>query len=736
MVSKAQEKLKQAGFSPDQISEIMEGAQAGIDVSVYADKELFAIQMRQIRLGLQEGLPVELYASREYDWFQMEEIRKGLQSGIDVKKYADPKLSYDRMRQIRKGLERGVDLWDYRKLDAGLLRQLRKAILEKVNIVEFIRQGYDAEQLEQIRLALAEGLDIVPYLQKEFRGAAIQEIRTGLAHGVDVSVYARIELGWRKMRELRLGLEHRVDVEYYSNPLYSWQQMRELRLGLEEGLDVTRYRSFVHTAAEMKKLREQLMEQEDGWTEDDQRNMDREVQGGLDESKEQSEFLVSVSQDEMEAYVYVCGDCTKLTELDVVRALNKEGVVQGILYDEVRAMIAGNYENQSVRIAQGERGKTGEDGWYEFFFRTSVQRKPEILPDGSVNYQSIDWFELVEQGQRIAYYHEAKAGSCGQTVTGKPVEGRKGREQNVLTGKGFMVMPDKKTYLANVTGRIELTDHNIEISRLLVVEEATLATGNVSFDGSVYIKGNVGSGVTVTATEDVVVAGFVEAAVIRAGGSVTLCQGMNGSGSGSVTAEKDIQGKFFESARLRAEENIHANYCLNSELYAGREIVVSGNEGVIAGGSAYAGRVLNVYDAGNHVGLPTFVRLGTNEQILAKQQEIETREAEILKEMNILGNAYLEMNRKYAPEIRNTMDLYLKVENAIYTKEREMEKVTKDKLQLEEIMKNIHDAEAVIRGTVYEGTVLEINGSRWTARSSVQNVHIRNIRGKIAVYSN
>lgn len=726
MIAKEREKLLQTGFTSDQIDEITEGLQAGLDVSVYEDTGFFAIQMRQIRLGMQEGLPVEVYARKEYDWFQMEEIRKGLESGIDVKKYADAAVSYDRMRQIRKGLEAGIDLSGYSKLEPGLLKQLRKAVEAKVQIVDYIRQGYDADQLEQIRLALAEGLEIVPWLRKEFCGASIQEIRTGLEHGLDVKTYARIELDWRKMREIRLGLEHRVDISLYENALYSWRQMREIRLGLEDGLDVSHYRSLMYTEADMRRFREQQLARDKGRDEEDRRTTEREA---LDE------FIVSISQDEMEAYVYVCGDCTKLTKQDVIHALQKGGVVRGIISDEIEAMIAGKYKECSVRIAQGESPKPGADGWYEYFFRTSVHRKPSILPDGSVDYQNMDWFELVEQGQKIAYYHEAKAGSCGWTVTGRAVEARKGKEQSVLTGKGFMVMPDQKTYLANITGKIELKDQCIEINRLLVVEEATLATGNVNFDGSVYVKGNVGSGVTVTATEDIVVAGFVEASCICAGGSIVLCQGMNGTGTGTVKAGKNIQGKFFEAAHLYAEKDIHANHCLNSVLYAGCEILISGNEGVIAGGTAYAGKRLNAYHVGNHVGLGTYIRLGTNDQILAKQQEIEKKEAEILKELNILGNAYLDMNKKYAPEVRNAMEIYLKVENAIYTKEQEMEAVTRCKLQLEEAMKNIHDAEAVIRGTLFEGTVLEINGNRWSARS-VQNVRVCNIKNRIAVYAN
>ena len=74
------DKLKSEGYSKDQIYEIEEGLKAGLDVSRYADKELFATQMRQIRFGLREGLNVSLYAKREFDWFQMEEIRLALRT--------------------------------------------------------------------------------------------------------------------------------------------------------------------------------------------------------------------------------------------------------------------------------------------------------------------------------------------------------------------------------------------------------------------------------------------------------------------------------------------------------------------------------------------------------------------------------------------------------------------------------------------------------------------------------
>ena len=73
-------------FGIDQQQEIKDGLQAGLDESLYAKPEFYAIQMRQIRLGLMAGLPVGIYASDKYDWFQMEEIRLGLEHKIDINK--------------------------------------------------------------------------------------------------------------------------------------------------------------------------------------------------------------------------------------------------------------------------------------------------------------------------------------------------------------------------------------------------------------------------------------------------------------------------------------------------------------------------------------------------------------------------------------------------------------------------------------------------------------------------
>ncbi|MCH5267963.1 MAG: DUF342 domain-containing protein [Lachnospiraceae bacterium] len=716
--------LEEQGYTRDQIDEILMGREAGLDTTIYENTEYFAIQMRQIRLGLAQGLAVESYASLEYDWFQMEEIREGLSGNVDITGYASPDISYDRMREIRKGLQNKIDLSPYKQLQAGVLHQLRKALEEKVNIVPYVKQGYNQEQLEEIRLALKQGIHMDDYLSTEYIGPSLREIRLGLEIGVDVSIYASVQYGWQQMREIRLGLENRLDVSYYCNVLYDWQQMREIRLGLEQGLPVEQYKSFVYTAREMRKWRMKLEEQ----------NSDTEVASEQDISYENIEGIgVEISMDGMTATVYL-DKGRKRDAAEIMQALKFAGVCYGIDENLVERLVNTSALHDAV-VANGTAPQTGEDGWYEYFFRTNLNRAPRVMEDGSVDFQHIDWYELVEEGQKLAVYHNAKAGIDGRAVTGHTVTANRGREMPLLTGSGFRKEPDGKTYIALKSGKIALSGNKMEISQVLVVPEVTLATGNINFDGSVYVKGNIGSGGSVKATEDIVVDGFVESAYIEAGANVLLRQGVNASGNGYIKAGGTVTGKFFEALKMRTVGDIQANHCLNCDVNTQGKLIIAKHSGTLAGGKIIAEKGIRVHHIGNQAGIGTFVKIGIDRKVLKQREEAEAKIKEITKEMQILQHAYEDFQKKYPPELRNTMEMYIKLEGAIFTEEKRLEAERANMTELENRIQDMMRANIVARGTIYEGTVVEIANARWVAHT-VNNVTLRKAGNRVALYSN
>ena len=714
--------LDKSQYSTDQLQEIEEGQEKGLDVSYYQNPEFLAIQMREIRLGLETGVNVSIYADKAYDWFQMKEIRKGLESHLDVEKYADPKLSFEVMHQIRKGLMEGIDLTFAKTIPAGVLKELRKAITAKVDIRMYIREGYEEEQLRQIRIALERGIDIASHVKIYHRGPSIREIALGLEKGLDVSVYEDERLNWQQMREIRLGMEERVDVSKYSNPLYSWQQMQEIRLGMMEDLPVELYSSLMYTAKGMEEKRKKLLEEQ----KHPEKTENEEIY---------KDFSLLVSADKMEAFILVAEKGTRIRKDRLLLSLEEKGVKTGIDYVTLERLENQGADSNMVILATGRRPQTGADGWYEFFFDINIKKEPKLLEDGSVDYQNIKWFELVRKGDVVAKYHEPELGNPGLNILGDEVPAKKGRELRHLTCKGVTLEPDKKTYIASTDGKIEYKGDGLEVTNILVQDSVTQATGNVEFNGSVYVRGEVGDGAIIRAEKDILVDGFVEGAVLEAGGDIILRKGNNGNGRGRLKAKGSIMGRFFERANVRAGKHINANYCLNSELWADGRIEIAGKNGSLAGGSAYAAQGINAFNIGNAAGIKTGISVGGEDPFIAEINSLEEKLHSAQRELYLLKNAYADFRRKYAPEVRNSNPVYLKIEDSIYAKDQEINKLYKRQEELLRERDRADQVKIVIRGSLYPGVLVNINGSRWNSKP-IKNVTLKKKDGAVSVFRN
>lgn len=412
-----------------------------------------------------------------------------------------------------------------------------------------------------------------------------------------------------------------------------------------------------------------------------------------------------------------------ITRERLLDILEQSNIHMGIQEDKVDEIVEGKYGKNPILIAKGQLPKKGDDGYYEYFFRTDVEKKPKVLKDGSVDYQDVEWFETVKKDQRLAYYHKAKEGIDGYNVTGAEIKARKGFEKSVLVGKGFVLAPDKQTYLAADDGMIKLDGNVLEVTKFLELDEITMATGNIDFDGSIHIRGNVENGTAVRATEDIIVDGNVGAATIECGGHVVLKNGMNAAGHGLIKAEKGITSRFFETVKVESEGDIQVNNSLNSQIYT-KGIISSSL--TIAGGTAYAAGGFKLYNAGNRAGLHTLLRLGCDEKVLKEKKEVEDSIADITREIQLLNHSYDDFKTKYPPEVRNTMETFVKIENALFTKQKQLSELNEMKESFEIHINRANNAKIVISGQAFEGTVVEMNGCRWNARDQV-NITLRRL---------
>lgn len=739
-------------FDEQQLEEIEAGRKAGVDVSRYSKPDYHALLMHQMRLGLEAGIDMSSYADAGYDWEQMEELRLGLERGLDVDSYASPTLTGYQMRQLRKAKLSGYDLTKYNNLPGEVIRQIRKARKSGVDLDPFLGKGYSAGYLIQIRLALENGTDITSYLDKDYTPEVLREIRLGIEAGVDVSVYEKKEYNWHQMRELRLGLIKRVDVSVYAEPQYLWQQMQELRLGLERGLDVDYYKSVKLSPENMRRLRREIEAQMRGSvmseetepdlfeteeTEEDAEKKEERTAGELLADIEQQfadihiddmeeiagevilslHMEVKVAEDEMQAYVklpYVSG--RSYTVGEIVKALMDYHVVYGLNQDVISQLAKGERYDEEVLVAEGTPMKDGEDGYYEYMFKTEMPTRPAILPDGSVDYRNVQFFEYIRAGETVAVYHPATAGTSGYTVSGKVLPAKRGLEKQVLTGKNIHADADNVTYVADENGKIELKGYEIVINNVLEVDEVNYSTGNVKFEGSVHIKGNVSTGMVVDAGEDVVIDGNVEGAVIRCGRNLLLKRGVLGGGTCKIRAEGTVTGKFFENANIYAVGDIAGNYALNCNIFSGGQVNISGKRGVILGGSMHAMRGLSVQNIGNHAEVATYISLGVTKEMIEQRKKLEELLTKVEAELSVFYKARLQFEQKFSAEVLKTIPTYMKIMQAISIKDVEFRKYKGEKEQILQDMKELEGVKAQVRGEIFEGVRIAINGYVWQAK--------------------
>ena len=327
---------------------------------------------------------------------------------------------------------------------------------------------------------------------------------------------------------------------------------------------------------------------------------------------------VRITEDCMEAYMTVVpsGTPENYTVEYLTEVLHLNHVKIGILPENLQKIIDNNLYNKEVLVAQGAEAQDGKDGYCEYLFETNLSQKPIELEDGTVDYKNIKMIELVEPGQKIAIYHAGTAGTNGYNLAAQFKLAKHGAELPPLKGTGFQRMEDGVTYCATVGGKI--TELNNRVNIFPVHElygDVDLSTGNIEFNGDVIIHGNVLEGMSIKATGTVTVDKIVESAYIDGKKGVILRGGVLGKNGSKVRSKGNITAQFLEYADVKTDGDIEADSFLDSHVYVGGMIKLTGKKGCIVGGSTHAVRGITACEIGNSAGANTEVSVGVHQKV-------------------------------------------------------------------------------------------------------------------------
>ena len=101
-------------------------------------------------------------------------------------------------------------------------------------------------------------------------------------------------------------------------------------------------------------------------------------------------------------------------------------------------------------------------------------------------------------------------------------------------GHNITLSEDRKTLTADVDGHVMLVEGKVFVSNVLEVENVDISTGNIEYEGSVKVNGNVCTNFSVKAKGNIEVSGVVEGACLEADGNIIIARGMNGMARGCL----------------------------------------------------------------------------------------------------------------------------------------------------------------------------------------------------------
>ncbi|MGM8214495.1 DUF342 domain-containing protein [Bacillaceae bacterium W0354] len=328
-----------------------------------------------------------------------------------------------------------------------------------------------------------------------------------------------------------------------------------------------------------------------------------------------------------------------LSTSDIEKVLEKHKIKHGIkqeLFEEIIESI--DHIDQPIEIAQGTQPIKGEDGSIDYHVNATITLS--IEQKGKIDFKEVMKIPKVEVGDKIATIIPPTEGKNGINVYGEEVPSKRGKEARLFPGENTKLVDEDLTIYATDSGQVSALKKKINVLPVFEVNhDLDLSIGNIDFNGSIVIRGDVPNGFSLKARGDIQVYGLVEAASLEAGGSILIKEGISGLGKGMLNAGLDIHIGNVNQGILEAGRDVLVEKsALHSHITA-REVVYC-KTGHIIGGTVSAGKKVVGHDIGNRLSTKTFIYLGENKKVLEDRTRIKKEIKQLLdqiKKLDLIG---------------------------------------------------------------------------------------------------
>ncbi|HLY63940.1 MAG TPA: FapA family protein, partial [Chloroflexota bacterium] len=325
-------------------------------------------------------------------------------------------------------------------------------------------------------------------------------------------------------------------------------------------------------------------------------------------------FFVKVTPDSMSAWIVPARD-GGVTPEQMFESLERAGVEWGIQEQAIQAA-AGQPLVEPLLAASGSDPTPSCDAAVEYLFAEEDELappRPLLREDGSVDHHELTPIYTVQPGTLVGRYLPAVAGQPGRNVFGQeqaPASPGHDIPAQRFAGHDVAVAENGIDLVATKAGRPIREEARIDIVDVhTVAGDVDYSTGNVDFQGDVYVMGDVQPGFSVRASGDVRINGMVDSANVDVGRDLLIAGGIYGHGESKLACGRHMTARFIDAATVSCEGNLTVlSTIVRSTVTCRGQVTVMGR-GTIVGGKIKAVAGITCTAAGSASGAPTSLEL-------------------------------------------------------------------------------------------------------------------------------
>jgi len=349
----------------------------------------------------------------------------------------------------------------------------------------------------------------------------------------------------------------------------------------------------------------------------------------------------------------------------VLESLIEQSVNKDFIDTDLLTECISSIKEETPIIAKGIPAIKGTDTKFETLYQSDSVSAPEQDKDGAINHFETHDYISVNKDQPLLRKIPFTKGTDGINVLGETITAEDGLDINfTLDDTVKLDKADLNLMLAAKSGHPLAIENGVHVDDTLTLKNANLSSGNIHFDGSVHIQGEVKPNVVIEASGDIYVGGMVENANLIAGNNIIVKAGIfsrqpdENSSSDKInqncliTAEGTFYANYCNGVNAKAKKDILIeNYAMQSHIESDGSIIVGVNNGngVIIGGYIFARQGITANVIGSDAYVNTKVVCGSYSSLKKDYMKRKKDIVNLTKELSALNAILTKIKKSGSP---------------------------------------------------------------------------------------